>query len=221
MIKLEKRPKPQILTDNEARWLKVLQDKMDAGETPTAYEKSRYRHPDVKSELLLETHEKCAYCESKFRHVHHGDVEHIYPKSLDVKKTFEWENLTLACEVCNQFKTNNDPNVESIIDPYEVNPEEHFVFLGGMIFANTQSGLATRAILRLHRAELVETRNERADRVMTIFLQILDVSLPINVRRALYEDLLLVEAAPSAQYAAMTRCIIKQVSIDLPEEITS
>jgi uncharacterized protein (TIGR02646 family) len=99
MIRLTKLAKPQILQDNEARWTAIIVDKVALNEVPTQTEKTRYRHPQIKAALVQETRGKCAYCESKFLHVHHGDVEHIYPKSLAPEKTVVWENLTLACEI--------------------------------------------------------------------------------------------------------------------------
>ena len=81
MIKLSKTEEPQILLDNGPNWTKVIVDKIAVGETPTDTEKTRYRHPDIKAALVAETNGKCAYCESKVLHIHHGDVEHIYPKS--------------------------------------------------------------------------------------------------------------------------------------------
>lgn len=209
MIKLEKCPIPKRLHDNAVAWTKVVIDKTNAGEAPTKAEIGRYRHPEIKAVLLEETAGKCAYCESKLQHIHHGDVEHMYPKSLDPAKTFEWNNLTLACEVCNQNKSNKDPLVEHIIDPYQTDPEEHLIFAGGLIFARgSAAGTATRILLELHRAELVEMRNDQLEKVMAIYAQILDATLPFQVRRALYQDLVQREAGPKAPYSAMTRCLV-------------
>src|ERR1700677_4060556 len=102
MIKLSKLDEPPILAKNAIKWTKVLLDTVAAGKIPTETERPRYRHPQIKDTLVRETHGKCAYCESKLRHIHHGDVEHIMPKSLDLGKIVQWDNLTLACEKCNQ-----------------------------------------------------------------------------------------------------------------------
>ncbi|MBB3149762.1 uncharacterized protein (TIGR02646 family) [Phyllobacterium trifolii] len=212
MIRLTKLPAPQRLTDNAAAWTQTIVDKTTAGETPTQTEKSRYRHPEIKAVLVNETHGKCAYCESKLQHIHHGDVEHMFPKSLDPALTFQWENLTLACEVCNQNKSNKDPLMHHIIGPYAINPEQHLVFIGGLVFSRgTVQGTSTRALLELHRAELVEMRNYQVDRIMTVFTQIFDATLPLVVRRALYDDLVRQETCASAPYAAMARCIVRDV----------
>lgn len=220
MIKLEKRPIPKRLEDNAAAWTKVVVDKKNANLVPTSTELGRYRHPEIKDVLVEETAGKCAYCESKLQHIHHGDVEHIYPKSLDPSKTFEWQNLTLACEICNQNKSNKDPLLEHIIDPYQTDPEEHLFFAGALVFARgTPKGTSTRILLELHRAELVEMRTGQLEKVMAIYTQILDVTLPLPVRKALYQDLIQREAGRNAPYTAMTRCLVASIEGALDPEI--
>ena len=61
MIFLQKLPKPQILVDNEADWTSVITTKLAAGQRLTQAEKTRYRHPEIKTVLKNETHGKCAY----------------------------------------------------------------------------------------------------------------------------------------------------------------
>jgi uncharacterized protein (TIGR02646 family) len=222
MIRLHKLGEPAILVANGIAWTKTLVDKVAAGEKPSDAEKSRYRHPAIKEVLVQETHGKCAYCESKLQHIHHGDVEHIYPKSLNPTKSFEWTNLTLACEVCNQNKSNKDPLMSHIIDPYVVDPEDHLMFLGGLIFTKgTQEGTSTRILLELHRAELVEMRNRHVDNIMRIYAQIQDVSLPMITRKALYEDLIKNETGPDAQYSAMVKCIVHEMEHLLEDALRS
>ncbi len=212
MIKLEKLQEPARLSANAAKWTKTLLDKEANGEEPTAAERSRYRHPDIKAVLVQETHGKCAYCESRLQHIHHGDVEHMFPKSLDPAKTFEWQNLTLACEICNQNKSNKDPLLNHIIDPYEIDPEEHLIFMGGLIFSKgSVAGTSTRELLALHRAELVEMRNSQVEKIMAIYIQIQDTTLPIVVRKALYDDLIKREAGPKAPYSAMAKCVVREM----------
>jgi uncharacterized protein (TIGR02646 family) len=222
MIKLSKLPIPQRLADNGSAWTKAVVEKLAAGDVPTPTEKSRYRHPEIKAVLLNETHGKCAYCESRLQHIHHGDVEHMYPKSLDPTKTFEWENLTLSCEVCNQNKSNKDPYLNNIIDPYQIDPEDHLIFIGGLVFAKpTPQGISTRILLELHRAELVEMRNDQVEKVMAIYALIMDLALPLSVRRALYADLLQREAGPAAPYAAMTRCVNREMVKFIDPEVAT
>lgn len=84
------------------------------------FDASVYAHPDVKAALVECHYEKCCYCESKVRHVGHGDVEHYRPKAA-VKQTrkgmlerpgyywlaYEWDNLLFSCTYCNASSKKN------------------------------------------------------------------------------------------------------------------
>lgn len=222
MIRLNKQAKPQILAVNETTWTSVIVDKLALGQVPTDAEKTRYRHPQIKAVLIQETHGKCAYCESKLLHIHHGDVEHIYPKSLAPEKTVEWANLTLACEICNQNKSNHDPFLEHIIDPYVTEPSQHLLFNGALIFPmGSPQGTSTRTLLDLNRGELAERRKEHLEKVMGIFDTISRVDLPEEVRKAIYQNLVANEGSSASPYTAMTRSVLQQILQHLPAEITS
>lgn len=220
MIKLQKSKKPEILETNGNAWTNTLLSKISNGEVPTDAEKTRYRHPQIKAALIQETSGKCAYCESKLLHIHHGDVEHIMPKSLDPSKTVEWENLTLACEVCNQKKSNLDPNAAYIIDPYEDDPEQHLVFTGALVLSRgTDKGKCSRSILDLNRGELTERRKERLDSLATIMEMIFEDKTPVPARRAIFQNLIAQDLTPDAPYTAMARAFVDQMKSMLPPEV--
>lgn len=222
MIKLSKAEKPQILLDNGPNWTKVIVDKIAVGETPTDTEKTRYRHPDIKAALVAETNGKCAYCESKVLHIHHGDVEHIYPKSLDPSKTVEWENLTLACEICNQNKSNRDPYLQHIIDPYIINPGDHLTFAGALILSKGSAhGTNSRAILDLNRGNLVERRQEKLEGLIAIAENVFRLDLPQATRQAIYDNFVANDAAPEAPFSAMAISFLEQVKQNLPADIAA
>lgn len=222
MIQLSKGQKPRILVANELQWTAALLNKLSTGEIPTNNEKTRYRHPEIKTELISETNGKCAYCESKLLHIHHGDVEHIYPKSLDPAKTFEWDNLTLACEICNQNKSNKDPYLEHIIDPYESDPSDHLLFTGPLIFPRgTPEGESTRILLDLNRGELSERRKEHLEKIMAIVNTVMRPELPLATRRAIFSDLCNREGHAAAPYTAMVKSLIDQITPHLPISVTS
>lgn len=220
MIRLNKLPMPEVLVQNAVAWTNAIVQKLANNEALTPAEKTRYRHPGIKEALVQETNGKCAYCESKVQHIHHGDVEHVYPKSLAPEKTVEWDNLTLACEICNQNKSNLDPLVEHILDPYSTEPEDHLIFVGALIFPRgTPQGQSTRQILDLNRGALVERRQEAVDRLMGIYDTLLRADLPAIARQAIYEDLKARNAGNGAQYAAMARALIEQMRPHLPAEV--
>lgn len=63
----------------------------------------RYRQPDVKERLTKLYHNKCAFCEQR---IERFDIEHFRPKSIYYWLAYSWDNLLLACPVCNNAKTN-------------------------------------------------------------------------------------------------------------------
>jgi hypothetical protein len=222
MIKLQKTAKPDVLKQNEAVWQKTYLDKLASGEKPTIYELTRYRHPDIKAALVAETHGKCAYCESKLKHIHHGDIEHIEPKSLYPEKRFEWDNLTYACEICNQNKSDNDPNHVCIIDPYNLDPSLHLTFVGALVFPlGTPEGKNTQVLLDLNRAALAEQRLKRLNYVMAILDQIFREDLPIATRRAIYNNLRVNEVGAQCEYSAMVRTAVDNLSKRLPPGVVT
>jgi len=219
MIKLEKGPVPEVLQENSDQWKETLLEKLSLG-TATPAEKARYRHPQIKAALEAETFGKCAYCESKLKHVHHGDVEHIVPKSLKPELTFKWENLTLACEICNQNKSDKDPEHFQILDPYITDPNLHFMFLGAFIAdVGTPQGICTRLILDLDRSELVERRREKLDKIISILGRVSRTDLPIEVRKAILNNARTQDGAVSAEYSAMVNTVLNEFLRHLPSEL--
>lgn len=220
MIKLTKSEEPEVLRNNAEEWTRILLDKISKGEKPTAAEASRYRHPEVKAAIIEETHGKCAYCESKLRHIHHGDVEHIYPKSLDETQRFRWRNLTLACEICNQNKSNKDPETEHIIDPYEIDPEQHIIFIGPLAFPKgTPQGQSTTLLLDLNRIELVERRQEKLFQIMASYNTVLQSNLPDVTKKSIIENIKKNDASNTGAYTAMVRSLMQQMKSQLPKEL--
>lgn len=84
------------------------------------FKSSVYGHDSVKEKLIAEQHGKCFLCESSFRHVAHGDVEHFRPKggfqqvATDALGkpgyywlAYDWHNLFLSCQICNQTHKKN------------------------------------------------------------------------------------------------------------------
>lgn len=209
MIKLKKLPEPDILKNNAAIWLKAIQDKLAAGQVPTDSEKSKYRHTQIKEVLKKETNGKCAYCESRLLHIAFGDVEHISPKSLKITDLFRWENLTLACDLCNTYKK----DAANIADPYVDDPDELFRFLGPMIYPEPSSAKAvvTATQLRLNRSELLEHRNRRLAHISSLLLTIANTS-DADVKKVLIDDLLTNEASEENEYTAFVRSFLKTVA---------
>lgn len=170
MVRIQKLEEPQILKDNAVIWTNEYLDYIRRGETIPNSVKRRYAHEDIKKQLLKETHEKCAYCESKFTHIEPGDIEHIKPKNPNAHPELyvTWTNLTLSCETCNRSGKgtyNNDD--EPLLDPYNDDIENEILGLGPMIFSRkgSRKGQITIDVLKLNRSELVERRAEKLEKI--------------------------------------------------------
>jgi uncharacterized protein (TIGR02646 family) len=211
MIKLAKLDEPEVLRQNSAAWTAILLHKIAIGESPTDHEKSRYRHSEIKEVLKHETHGKCAYCESYVLHVAFGDIEHIIPKSLQPVLTFEWSNLTLACDICNTAKG----TAEGLVDPYISDPLDYFQFLGPMVFAspNNDTALLTERRLQLNRSELLERRSIALKGVSDQLVLIANARTP-ELRQTLRDDLVQNAANDQTEFAAFVRTFVKAM---LPE----
>ena len=205
MIKLAKVPEPKVLVDNAAAWLQVVKDKLTAGEVPSETDKGRYRHADIKSALIEETHGKCAYCEGYLMDVTFGDVEHISPKSLKVSDLFRWDNLTVACDRCNTGKS----NVPDLVDPYVDDPDEYFLFAGSMVVPKPNNAKAklTYDRLGLNRTGLLESRTRRISNICRI-VSLIDLSQDAFYRDVLVYDLFNNELADASEFAAAARSFI-------------
>lgn len=57
---------------------------------------------ESKTQLLKESNNKCAYCETPTRVVAYGDVEHFRPKSIYWWLAYSYENYLPSCTACNQ-----------------------------------------------------------------------------------------------------------------------
>jgi 5-methylcytosine-specific restriction endonuclease McrA len=202
MIRLTKGEPPQVLVDNAETWTEEYRRLREAGQ---AHGFSRHRHPDVKAAVLTETAEKCAFCESKMRHVAFGDVEHVLPKSARPDLVVEWTNLTLACSVCNNNKGDYYHEDAPIIHPYHDEPQHHLVFVGPMVTHARRNALGERTHrrLELNRIALLERRADRLSSIKEL-VDRLDALEP-GPDRALFENEIRKEGGADAEYAAAVR----------------
>ncbi|PZU81197.1 MAG: hypothetical protein DI528_21745 [Shinella sp.] len=207
MIRIFKGGKPKKLEDNSAEWTRIVLSKLAAGVEISSAEKTRYSHKDIKDAIVDETHGKCAYCESDIRHIAYGDIEHVVPKKIEPAKWFEWENLTLACDVCN---TNKGSEVD-IVDPYNCDPEERFAFLGASIWGipGDEEAVLTERTLELNRDELVSKRTERIEHLMKLVNVIQGTKNP--KLKALFRDDFENEIRDEAEYAALSRMLHREL----------
>jgi hypothetical protein len=197
-IKKPKEP-PNILQERGKKEIDDLclaflkhQADYESGAMKFKFDSGIYGSKSVKNALIKAQHDKCFLCESKITHISYGDVEHFRPKggsrqSVDEKDmkvpgyywlAYIWENLFLACQICNQrFKKNlfplenpkdraisheNDLSKEKpvFINPETENPENFISFRGEIPFAvdGNIRGKITIEATGINRDELNEMR---------------------------------------------------------------
>ena len=149
MISVPRSSEPGVLQRSSAKWLAKLQREashyqilkndphaqgtdIKAAKRRFENAQNKYRHSEVKGALGQMFHGKCAYCESKITVVTYGAIEHFFPKSQYPDLTFEWTNLLLSCDRCNdanhkgtQFPLDTTGN-PLLIDPTDeaIDPRE-------------------------------------------------------------------------------------------------
>lgn len=216
MIRLTKLDEPQILKDNKHDWTNQYLQLLNNDQDIPNNLKYRYRDPEIKEQIVRETHNKCAYCESKITHVCPGDVEHILPKTKNARPDLyvEWTNLTLACEECNRPRKRAYYNpADPLINPYVDNPENHLMAVGPLIYhkPGDRKGEVTEQILELNRSSLFERRVDRIKNLRNLadkWAGETNVTL-----KAIFENELRAEAATDKEYSFIVKGYLKSIGI--------
>jgi uncharacterized protein (TIGR02646 family) len=104
VISVRRTLQPKVLKKNANQWLSKLQE-ISGNPLSTKQQRenaqNKYRHNQIKDALAKMFHGKCVYCESKITVVTYGAIEHFKPKGLYPDLTFDWNNLLLSCDICN------------------------------------------------------------------------------------------------------------------------
>lgn len=204
------------------------------------FDSNIYAHRTVKEQLIRAQHDKCFLCESKITHIAFGDVEHFRPKGGYRQNAndklmrpgyywlaYEWANLFLACQLCNQlFKKNLFPLINPggranprertikrekplFIDPSVDDPAELISFRKEVPYPIDDNPRAKTTIeeLGLKRQKLNERRLEHYERLKVLY----DIAFrtpPIEPESSRAKDLLDRAVQDSAEYASMARIAI-------------
>lgn len=87
-------------TDNLLDLLRQRIEIKKQNETDYSFSSAKWKK--AKPQLVSESQEKCAYCESYFTSVAYGDVEHFRPKSIYWWLAYSYVNYSASCQLCNQ-----------------------------------------------------------------------------------------------------------------------
>jgi hypothetical protein len=178
-----------------------------AGEPIPESLKSSYKIARVL--VVKETHEKCVYCESKVSHVYPGDVEHLIAKSKRPELTFDYGNLSYACSVCNNNKSDYHDPLLQLINPYIDEPAVEFVALGPLVKDRPghDRAFVTEQTLELNRPSLIERRRDRIESLHK--LAMVYEKAAAGPMKVLLKGQLLQEAQDDKDYAFVVRGYLK------------
>lgn len=127
---------------------------------------SEYISKNLKQQISRHFADCCAYCRNAYVLMPVTfECEHIIPLSAGGKTVFE--NLCLACPMCNRYKSNHqqapDPKTEEIVSLFHPHLQvwtEHFTWNENAteIIGLTAVGRATISTLKMNRPDLVRVR---------------------------------------------------------------
>lgn len=217
-----------------------------------SFDSSIYGHGTVRDALNTAQYDKCCFCESKISHTHvsYGNVEHFRPKAgkQQIRRgklerpgyywlVYEWSNLFLVCDACNQQHKGNlfplasphrraqshrdDEGVEDplLIDPQRDDPEAHITFKQEVAVSVDGSlrGETTISVLGLNREKLLDRRRDALNDLK--LLAKLAIGDPVTAVMKDAQVRLAQSLHPSEQFSAMTRIALGNLQVELKRAI--
>ena len=111
----------------------------------------------TKDQLLIETGNKCAYCETPTAVIAYGDVEHYRPKSKYWWLAYVYDNYLASCTICNQrFKSANYEHAGPAMPPPAVTAAMSDADLKTLAKASIPDPLKAAAVSAFEAAHVAE-----------------------------------------------------------------
>lgn len=175
MRHIHRLPTPRILSEKQNKWQQKYEQKI--AEKPKARpDSSKYAHKDIRQQLNSCSFNKCFYCESKLTGTPR-EVDHYIEVAIDPSGAFEWTNLYLSCNNCNDKLDHNTVPVTEALNPCVDSDEEiqrHITFERECIRsqAGSEKGLNTIRKFRLDSDALDLKRSKWLNKLATIVIEI-------------------------------------------------
>lgn len=211
MIRVPRKAKPLILETKARLWKQDIRN----AKTKIALKKAinKYKHKQIRDTLELMFNGKCAYCEAQLDHVTYGQIEHYRPTSKYPTSAVEWNNLLIACGVCNGAANKGDKfptRIQNgpIVNPTKENPTKHLKFEYDLatktaaVFYKTKRGKTTIEHLGLNRKKLVTHRSKFISKLVVL------ATMSSKVSDAL--DLLNDAKKKNSEYSAFAKTICRR-----------
>jgi 5-methylcytosine-specific restriction endonuclease McrA len=208
MIKVKRKPLEQDLENRLNARIAELQRCLDMGQEPAPSVLDSYRYAPLKQHLITEANGKCIYCESKVTHLYYGDIEHIKPKAVFPRERLNFENLALACALCNNAKSDYWDDTYPLLNPYVDSPSDEVIALGYLVARKPGKDRARITIekLGLNRQALLERRRERIELIQPLADQY--AAAPEGALKNLLRTELLRQAGVDSEYAMIVKAYL-------------
>ncbi len=171
MRHLKRLPEPEVLSQKKQEW---TQNFLNSGKSRP--DNSKYAHKSIRESLNAMSFHKCFYCERKLKNMP-SEVDHYIEVSEQPSLAFDWHNLYLACNHCNNKSTNKAIPNEDILNPCVHSDEEimnHISFEDEQIISNNDSvkGRQTIQKYKLDSNSLDKVRYEHLKQFHKVLIQI-------------------------------------------------
>ena len=143
MRHIERLPRPAILEERSEQWRDAF-----VNSEKRRPDNSKYAHPQIRESLNAMSFQKCFYCERKLKDVPQ-EIAHFIEVAERRDLAYEWNNLYLACDNCNDKTPNRSIPVTEVLDPCQHSDTEiqhHLTFEDEVIRARNDSGLGRKTI---------------------------------------------------------------------------
>lgn len=189
MIHINRLPKPDILVRKEKEWT----EKFLASDNKRP-DNSKYGHKEIRVQLNSMSFHKCFYCERKLKGVPR-EIDHFIEVSdpNGRKLAFDWDNLYLSCDNCNNKLPNTVIPVGDVLSPClktDDEIQEHLFFENEIITVKNDSkiGLQTIKKFRLDTDLLDHLRLKQLSLFKDVLLQIKENQVNSGRKRITSEE---------------------------------
>ena len=216
MIYVDRLPKPDILVRKEKEWTSKF---LASGKKRP--DNSKYRHKEILSTLNSMSFHKCFYCEQKLKGIP-SEIDHFIevsdPKGKEL--AFDWNNLYLACNTCNDKLKNTTISVTDVLDPCKNTDDEiqeHITFENEIITSKNNSVVGLKTIQKYKLGEPLSDylRLKQIDLFKDVLLQISKNQIADEGRKMNKQEKegLKRFAQKDRQFSLMFRILLKKYNI--------
>jgi hypothetical protein len=207
-------PTPQILAQRGAQW---TQDFL--GSTKSRPDGSKYAHAQIRSTLDSMSFHKCFYCEQKLKG-RPKEIDHHIEVSERRDLAYDWDNLYLACDNCNNKLDNLSIPISQALNPCkdsDADIEIHITFEKDVIRPKNGSakGLITIQKYKLDTELLDYVRSRQIQKFTDLLLAIYRQQIQEGGRQMTQAEKQSLKcfADPDASFSLMFRILLQELGI--------